>query len=38
MYTVEEFDKAKTKILTLGGARYYGREQDRNTTVVIDKK
>lgn len=30
--------QAKTKILTLGGARYYGREQDRNTTVVINKK
>ena len=30
--------QAKTRILTLGGARYYGKEKDRNTTVIIDKK
>ena len=30
--------QAKTRILTLGGARYYGKEKDRNTTIVIDKK
>ncbi len=30
--------QAKTKILTLGGARYYGKPQDRNTTVVLIKK
>ncbi len=28
----------KTRILTLGGARYYGKPEDRNTTVTIDKK
>lgn len=28
----------KTKIMTFGGASYYGREFDRNTTVVIKKK
>ena len=30
--------QAKTKILTLGGARYYGKDKDRNTTIIIDKK
>lgn len=30
--------QAKTRILTLGGARYYGKEKDRNTTVIIEKK
>lgn len=30
--------QTKTKILTFGGGRYYGREQDRNATVVIEKK
>lgn len=30
--------QAKTRILTLGGARYYGKEEDRNTTITIDKK
>ncbi|MBE7704784.1 MAG: hypothetical protein E7Z90_03085 [Cyanobacteria bacterium SIG29] len=30
--------QAKTRILTLGGARYYGKEKDRNTTITIDKK
>lgn len=30
--------QAKTRILTLGGARYYGREQDRNTTITIEKE
>ena len=29
--------QAKTKILTLGGARYYGKEKDRNTTITIEK-
>ncbi len=29
--------QAKTKILTLGGARYYGKEKDRNTKVIIEK-
>ena len=29
--------QAKTKIMTLGGARYYGRPTDRNTVIVIDK-
>ena len=30
--------QAKTRILTLGGARYYGKQSDRDTTIVIDKK
>ena len=30
--------QAKTKILTLGGAIYYGKEKDRNTTITIEKK
>lgn len=30
--------QAKTRILTLGGARYYGKPDDRNTTVIIKKK
>ena len=30
--------QAKTRILTLGGARYYGKPSDRDTTVIIDKK
>lgn len=30
--------QAKTKILTLGGARYYGKPEDRNATVIIEKK
>lgn len=30
--------QAKTKIMTMGGARYYGKPDDRETTVVIDKK
>ncbi|MCD7879889.1 MAG: metallophosphoesterase [Candidatus Gastranaerophilales bacterium] len=30
--------QAKTKIMTLGGAKYYGNEEDRNSTVVIEKK
>ena len=30
--------QSKTKILTLGGAKYYGKEKDRNTTIVINKK
>lgn len=30
--------QAKTRILTLGGARYYGKPDDRNTTVIIEKK
>ena len=29
--------QAKTKILTLGGARYYGKPEDRNTTIILDK-
>lgn len=28
--------QAKTKIMTLGGSIYYGREHDRNTTVTIE--
>ena len=34
---LKEF-QAKTKILTLGGARYYGKPEDRDTTIIIDKK
>ena len=30
--------QSKTRILTLGGARYYGKEKDRNTTITIEKK
>ena len=30
--------QAKTKIMTLGGARYYGKPTDRDTVIVIDKK
>lgn len=29
--------QAKTKILTFGGAKYYGKESDRTTTIVIEK-
>lgn len=29
--------QAKTKILTLGGTKFYGLERDRNTTVIIKK-
>lgn len=28
----------KTKIMTFGGATYYGREADRNTTIILKKK
>lgn len=28
----------KTKILTFGGAIYYGKERDRNTVITIEKK
>lgn len=30
--------QAKTKIMTLGGARYYGKHQDRVGTVTLEKK
>lgn len=30
--------QAKTKIMTFGGSRYYGKPEDRNTTIIIDKK
>ena len=30
--------QTKTKILTFGGAIYYGKERDRNTTITIEKK
>lgn len=30
--------QAKTKIMTLGGARYYGKSEDRDATIIIDKK
>lgn len=30
--------QAKTKIMTFGGAIYYGKPQDRNTTITIEKK
>lgn len=28
----------KTRIMTLGGARYYGKPQDRTTEIIIEKK
>ncbi len=30
--------QAKARILTLGGARYYGNLKDRDTSIIIDKK
>ena len=30
--------QAKTKIMMLGGARYYGKPSDRETVITIDKK
>ena len=30
--------QAKTKILAIGGARYYGKPTDRDAVIVIDKK
>ncbi len=29
--------QAKTRLLTLGGARYYGKPEDRNTTITLEK-
>lgn len=29
--------QTKTRILTLGGAKFYGRERDRNATIIIEK-
>lgn len=34
---LKEF-QAKTRLLTLGGAGYYGKEHDRNTQIIIEKK
>ena len=30
--------QSKTKILTLGGAKYYGKPSDRETTIIMDKR
>ncbi len=29
--------QAKTRILTFGGSKYYGKEEDRNVTIILDK-
>ncbi len=30
--------QTKTKIMTLGGAKYYGKPEDRNTTIIMERK
>lgn len=30
--------QTKTRLLTFGGAKYYGKEEDRNTVIIMDKK